>query len=36
MKKKQLEYRIALLEGRNKDNSGVVKKIKRKLRALSK
>lgn len=36
MKKEQLEYRIALLEGRAKDNSAIVKKLKRKLRALSK
>ena len=36
MTKEQLKYRIALLEGRGKDNSAIVKKLKRKLRALSK
>lgn len=36
MKKQELEYRIALLEGRNKENSAIVNKLRRKLRALSK
>lgn len=36
MTREQLEYRIALLEGRAKDNSAIVNKLKRKLRALSK
>lgn len=36
MKKEQLEYRIALLEGRAKENKAIVNKLKRKLRALSK
>lgn len=36
MKKEKLEYRIALLQGRGKENSAIVNKLKRKLRALSK
>lgn len=34
MQRKMLERRIALLEGRNKDNHGVVAKLKRKVKAL--
>lgn len=33
---KELEYKIELLSGRAKDNAPIVKKLKRKLRALSK
>lgn len=34
MQRKMLERRIALLEGRHKDNQGVVAKLRRKLKAL--
>lgn len=34
LEKEMIEGRIALLESRPKDNSGIVAKLKRKLRAL--
>lgn len=35
MEKTKIEARIALLQSRNKDNSGVIRKLQRKLRKLS-
>lgn len=36
IKKLKLEYRIILLEGRQKDNANIIKKLKRQLRKLDK
>ena len=36
MRKAQLENRIALLTGRQKENGNIVKKLKRQLRNLNK
>lgn len=36
MNKTALEVRIELLEGRNKENKAIIKKLQRKLRKISK
>ena len=36
MNKTALEVRIELLQGRNKENQAIIKKLQRKLRRLSK